>query len=148
MDTTTLSTLSRALSRLDGIATDARNFYTNDTGISFEFCRYVGYRGEYEPEWERISLTWSEFLDEEGSYPTLEVMCKIQWDAIRAERDRAEKLAKEEREKAAARERAREAELAPIRKRENELQELRKLMAAYPDEVNRTLFTNLPTTAP
>lgn len=127
----TLSTLIRVFEKLEDLLPDARSFQLDAQGVTFAYGRSVGYRGEYETEFEIISLTWAEFLDWHGDYLSLDTICKERWQVARNARQETKRAAQVEREATAARERAEEKRLAPQRKRERELAELARLKALY-----------------
>ncbi len=128
----TLSTLTRVFERLDWtLLPDIRNFSLNHVSITFEYGLLVGYRGESETEWEPITLSWDELLDEAGDYPSLEVIAKERWKEARKTREAAEHLAlqkEEERKRASAS--IVKAELAK-KKESEERAEYERLRAKY-----------------
>lgn len=127
----TLSTLTHTFARLDDLLPDARSFMLDATGIIFSYGRSVGCWGEYETEWQTITLSWAEFLDEGHDYIDLNTLCKTRWQTERDKGRVAREAAETERRAAEARQLAEEKRLAPQRRRERELAELARLKALY-----------------
>lgn len=127
----TLYTLTRAFEKLDQLLPDARNLSVSADSLTLSYGRSVGCRGEYDTEWEVITLTWDEFLDWQGDYIGIETICAERWAAARAVQQEAKRKAQVARDEKARVEREEEKRLAPQRKRERELAELARLKKLY-----------------